>query len=71
MQRGGSKAKQSKAKRSAAMAQGGRTAKAEGLSEPGVEGIPWHPQILIDQFTLSQPRGQIMPTTTLPPPHGF
>ena len=26
-----------------------------GLSEP--PGVPWHPQILADQLTLSQPRG--------------
>ena len=25
-------------------------------------GVPWHPQILADQLTLSQPEGQIMPT---------
>ena len=29
---------------------------------PGGAGVPWHPQILADQLTLSQPRGQIMPT---------
>ena len=23
----------------------------------GVPGVPWHPQILADQFTLTQPRG--------------
>jgi hypothetical protein len=27
--------------------------------------VPWHPQILADQLTLSQPGGQIMPTTFL------
>ena len=26
-----------------------------GLSEPGVPGVPWHPQILAHQLTLSQP----------------
>ena len=25
-------------------------------------GVPWHPQILADQLTLSQPGGKIMPT---------
>ena len=25
-------------------------------------GVPWHPQILADQLTLSQRGGQIMPT---------
>ena len=29
---------------------------------PGVPGVPWHPQILADQLTLSQPGGKIMPT---------
>ena len=24
---------------------------------PGVPGVPWHPQILADQLTLSQPGG--------------
>ena len=33
-----------------------------GLLSPGVAGGPWHPQILADQLTLSQPGGQIMPT---------
>ena len=28
-----------------------------GLSSLGVPGVPWHPQILVDQLTLSQPRG--------------
>ena len=28
-----------------------------GLSSPGVPGVPWNPQILVDQLTLSQPRG--------------
>ena len=28
-----------------------------GLSEPGVPGVPWHPQILTHQLTLSQPEG--------------
>ena len=28
-----------------------------GLSSLGVPGVPWQPQILADQFTLSQPRG--------------
>ena len=28
-----------------------------GLSSLGVPGVPWHPQILADQLTLSQPRG--------------
>jgi hypothetical protein len=25
--------------------------------DPGVPGVPWHPQILADRLTLSQPRG--------------
>ena len=33
-----------------------------GLLDPGVPGMPWHPQILADQLTLSQSGGQIMPT---------
>ena len=33
-----------------------------GVSSLGVPGMPWHPQILADQLTLSQPGGQIMPT---------
>ena len=28
-----------------------------GLSTMGVPGGPWHPQILADQLTLSQPDG--------------
>ena len=28
-----------------------------GLSPLGVPGVPWHPQNLADQLTLSQPRG--------------
>ena len=37
-----------------------------GVSSMGVPGVPWHPQILADQLTLSQPgEGQIMPTTFL------
>ena len=30
---------------------------AGGLSSLGVPGLPWHPQILADQLTLSQPGG--------------
>ena len=30
---------------------------AGGLSEPGMPGVTWHPQILTDQLTLSQPGG--------------
>ena len=26
------------------------------LGVPGVPGVPWHPQILADQLTLSQPQ---------------
>ena len=38
-----------------------------GVSSLGVLGVPWHPQILTDQLTLSQPGGtdyanQIIPT---------
>ena len=29
----------------------------KGLSSVGVPGVPWHPQILADWLTLSQPRG--------------
>ena len=28
-----------------------------GLSSLGVRGVPWQPQILADQLTLSQPGG--------------
>ena len=28
-----------------------------GLSSLGVPAVPWHPQILADQLTLSQPGG--------------
>ena len=28
-----------------------------GVSSLGVLGVPWHPQILADQLTLSQPGG--------------
>ena len=28
-----------------------------GMSSLGVPGVPWHPQSLADQLTLSQPRG--------------
>ena len=39
-----------------------------GLTEPGVPGLPWQPQILVDQVTLSQPGGgQIMPATSVLP----
>ena len=31
------------------------TCSITGLSEPGVPGLPWHPRILADQLTLSQP----------------
>ena len=35
-------------------------------------GGPQAPQFLADQLTLSQPGGQIMPTTVIQaPPHGF
>ena len=37
---------------------GGRNlAPTPGVSSLGVPGVPWHPQILADQLTLSQPRG--------------
>ena len=32
------------------------------VSSLGVPRVLWHPQILADQLTLSQPGGQIMPT---------
>ena len=38
---------------------------AGGLSEPGMPGVTWHPQILTDQLTLSQPEGQIIPPILL------
>ena len=28
-----------------------------GVSSLWVQGVPWHPQILADQLTLSQPEG--------------
>ena len=31
--------------------------KTAGLSSLGVAGVPWHPQILADHLTLSQPGG--------------
>ena len=36
-------------------------------------GVPWNPQILVDQLTLSQPggRGEITPTTLLLAPWIF
>ena len=33
--------------------------------------MPWHPQILADQLTLSQPGRQIMPTSLLLAPPDF
>ena len=33
-----------------------------GLLSLGVQGVPWHTQILADQLTLFQGGGQIMPT---------
>ena len=41
------------------------------LSEPEVPGVPWHPQILANQLTLSRPVGKIMPTKLLQPPREF
>ena len=39
-----------------------------GVSSLGVPGVPWHPQILADQLTLSQPGGtdyaHLIPTGT-------
>ena len=49
-----------------------RTAeRAAGVSSLGVPGLPWHPQILADQLTLSRPRGQIMPKALLMAPPDF
>ena len=31
--------------------------KISGVSSLGVPGVPWHPQILADRLSLSQPRG--------------
>ena len=31
--------------------------KVAGVLSLGVPGVPWHPQILADQLTLSQPEG--------------
>ena len=50
----------------------GRSLYIPGLSSLGVPGVPWHPQFLADQLTLSQPWGadyayQII----LPPPRIF
>ena len=42
-----------------------------GLEEPVDTEVTWHPQILSDQLTLSQPRGQIMPTKLLLAPPDF
>ena len=42
--------------------------------DPGAAGagVPWNPQILADQLTLSQPRGaDIMPTTLILAPPDF
>ena len=33
------------------------TACRAGVSSLGMPGVPWHPQILADQLTLSQPEG--------------
>ena len=33
----------------------------EGLSEQGLLGVPWYPQILTDQLTLSQTRDRLCP----------
>ena len=39
------------------------------MAEPGGRGLPpWHPQILADQLTLSQPRGaDYAPHISTPP----
>ena len=42
-----------------------------GLSSLGVPGVPWNPQILAYQLTLSQPGGQIMPPLHYWHPHIF
>ena len=41
-----------------------------GLSSLGVQGVPWHPQILADLLTPSQPGGEDYAhhITTAPPP---
>ena len=36
---------------------------------PGMPEVSWHPQILDDQLTQSQPGAQIIPTTLLRAPH--
>ena len=41
-----------------------------GLSETGVPGVTWHPPILADQLTLSQPGGRLCPTNNTGTP-GF
>ena len=45
-----------------------------GLSSLGVPGVPWHPQILADQLTLSQPGGTdyapLITTGTIGPSDG-
>ena len=63
MQRGGSKAKQSVA---LLWHRGAELLKQEACRSRGVDGVPWHPQILVDQFTLSQPR--VAPQHKRPPP---
>ena len=40
-----------------------------GAGIPGM--LPWHPQILEDQLTLSKQGGHIMPTTLLLGTHRF
>ena len=67
MQRGGSKAKQSVA---LLWHRGAELLKQEACRSRGVEGVPWHPQILVDQFTLSQPRvaDYAHHNTNAPPP---
>ena len=42
-----------------------------GVLSPGVPGVPWHPQILADQLTLSQPRGANYANQIILAPPGF
>ena len=46
--------------------------KNTGLSSSAVPGLPWHPQILADQLTASQPEGaDYAHHIILAPPDGF
>ena len=42
-----------------------------GVSSLGLPGVPWHPQILADQLTLSQPGGTDYAHHSTTSPPGF